>query len=83
MSDDKMKDVEVIKSVIEELRPLLNMEGGDMEFVKYDEEEKTVYVRMSGACEMCMMQDDTLEYGLLYSIQEKVPDVKKVINVPL
>lgn len=80
---DIMSTVEIIKEVIEELRPLLNMEGGDMEFVKYDQEEKIVYVKMSGACQMCMQQDDTLEYGLLYSIQEKVPEVLKVINTPL
>lgn len=78
-----MNDEIIIKEVIDELRPLLNMEGGDMEFVKYDEEEKTVYVRMNGACAMCLQQDDTLEYGLLYTIQERVPNVEKVINVPL
>lgn len=78
-----MNDIELIKEAIEELRPFLNMEGGDVTFVKYDEKEKTVYVKLSGACTMCMAQDETLEYGLLMAIQEKVSNVEKIINVPL
>lgn len=78
-----MNDIELIKEAIEELRPFLNMEGGDVTFVKYDEKEKTVYVKLSGACTMCIAQDETLEYGLLMAIQEKVTNVEKIINVPL
>ena len=59
------------------------MEGGDVEFIKYDLNEKTVYVKMIGACAMCIAQDETLEYGLLLAIQDKVPSVEKIINVPL
>ena len=73
----------LIKEAIEDLRPYLNMDGGDIEFIKYDEEEKTVYVKMFGACAMCMMQDETLELGLLEHIKEKVPEVENIINTPL
>ena len=83
MSILKATDEDRIKAVIEDLRPYLNMDGGDIEFVKYDIEEKIVYVKMFGACAMCMMQDDTLESGILSSIQEIVPEVKSIINVPL
>ena len=72
-----------IREVIEEIRPFLNMDGGDIEFVKYDESEAVVYVKMYGACAMCLSQDDTLDNGLLLAIQEKVPAVKKVINTPI
>ena len=78
-----MSKEEKIKKVIEELKPFLNMDGGDAEFVKYDEKEKTVYIKLFGACAMCLMQDETLEYGLLGSIKEVVPEVEKIINVPL
>lgn len=81
--EEKKDDITKIKSVLEELRPFLNMEGGDVEFIKYDEEDKCVYVKLSGACAMCMSQDDTLEYGLLGAIQEYVPNVEKIINTPL
>lgn len=72
-----------IKAVLEDLRPYLNMDGGDVEFIKYDEDEKIVYVKMYGSCAMCMMQDDTLENGLLASIQEIVPEVKSIVNTPI
>ena len=77
------KKENIIKAVLEDLRPYLNMDGGDLEFVKYDEEEQTVYVKMFGACAMCMAQDDTLENGLLLAIQEHVPEVKTIINTPI
>ena len=74
---------ELIKAVIEDIKPFLNMDGGDIEFIKYNKDEEVVYVKMYGACAMCMSQDDTLDNGLLLAIQEKVPSVKKVINTPL
>lgn len=82
-TEKKTTIADEIRAVIEELRPYLNMDGGDVEFIKYEEDEKTVYVRMSGACAMCMVQDDTLEYGLLQAIKEKVPSVENIINSPL
>ena len=78
-----MDTVNIIKDLIDELRPFINMDGGDIEFVKYDDNEKIVYVKLTGACSMCLNQGDTLNSGLLYAIQEKVKDVKEVINVDL
>lgn len=75
--------VNIIKEVIEEIRPYLNMEGGDIEFIKYDEKEKTIYVKMLGACVNCIAQDETLELNLLYAIKEKLDEVEKIVNVPL
>lgn len=83
MEKDKNTDVRLIKETIEELRPFLNMEGGDVEFIKYDAESKTVYVKMLGACAMCIAQDETLETGLLEAIKDKVPEVENIINTPL
>ncbi len=78
-----MDKVEEIKKVLDDLRLFLNMEGGDVEFIEYDENEKCVYVKMLGACAMCMSQDDTLELGLLEAIKEKVPEVERIVNTPL
>lgn len=72
-----------IKRIIDELRPYLNMDGGDVEFIKYDDKEKAVFVKLNGACAMCMAKDETLENGLLEAIQDEIPEVKKIINVPL
>jgi len=78
-----MTNEEKIKQTIEELRPFLNMDGGDVEFIKYDTESKIVFVKLMGACAMCMAQDETLELGLLQALKEQVPEVEKIINVPL
>ena len=77
------KDEKLIKETIEELRPFLNMDGGDIEFLKYDKKEKIIYVKMFGRCVNCISQDETLELGLLEAIKEKVKDVKKIVNSPI
>lgn len=86
MKKKEVKEVSVsdkIKEIVENLRPYLNMDGGDVEFIKYDQEEHTVYVKLTGACAMCMVQDDTLELGLLEAIKDEVSEVENIVNVPL
>jgi len=70
-----------IIEVIEEIRPYLNLDGGDISFVKY--EDHCVYVKLLGACSHCMAQDETLNQGILVMIQEVVPEVQEIINVLL
>ena len=48
-----------IKLVIEKIRPYLINDGGDLKFVKY--EDNIVYVQLTGACESCPMMDITLK----------------------
>lgn len=72
---------EKIKDLIEDLRPYLNMDGGDLEFVKY--EDNYIYVRLTGACQACMFQDNTLNDGILSYFKEHIPDLEGVINVNL
>lgn len=72
---------EKIKEVIENIRPYLNMDGGDIEFVKY--EDNYVYVRLTGACTDCLMQENTINDGLLTMFQEEIPEIKGIINIPI
>ena len=72
---------EKIKEMIEQIRPYLNMDGGDIDFVKY--EDNYVYVKLYGACTDCLMQDNTINDGLLNMFQEKYPEIKGIINIPL
>lgn len=76
--DGKMEEKK-IKEVIETLRPFLVGDGGDIEFVKY--ENDIVYINMLGACANCHMLDLTLKEGIEAAIKEEVPSVKEVINV--
>ena len=70
-----------IQELLDDIRPYLNMEGGDITFVKY--EDGYVYVKMLGACAHCMAQDETLNDGVLFMLQEEIPEIKGVINVLL
>ena len=72
---------EVIKSIIEDIRPFLNSDGGDIEFIKY--EDNYVFVKLYGACSHCGFQDFTLNDNILELIKEQIPDVIAVINVEI
>ena len=71
--------VEKILEVIEKLRPYLQRDGGDMEFVRF--EEGIVYVRMLGACSGCAYIDYTLSGGIEEALLEEVPGVVGVEEV--
>jgi Fe-S cluster biogenesis protein NfuA len=68
-----------IIEIIDALRPYLINDGGNIEFVKY--EDHIVYIKMLGACADCGMIDFTLKDGIEYAIKEEVPEVKGVINL--
>lgn len=75
-----MKKVESqIKEIIDKLKPYLISEGGNIEFIKY--ENQIVYVKMMGACANCEMLDLTLKEGIETSIMSEIPEVKEVVNV--
>jgi len=73
------KDISKINEVIDKLRPFLVNDGGDIEFVKY--ENNIVYIRLMGACANCQMIDLTLKDGIAAAIIDEVPNVKDVINI--
>ena len=72
-------DVKKIIEVIDQLRPFLINDGGNIEFVKF--EDGIVYIKMMGACADCSMIDLTLKDGIESAIKEEIPSVKEVINV--
>lgn len=68
-----------IREIINNLRPYLLSDGGNIDFVKY--ENQIVYVKMQGACANCQMLDLTLKDGIENVIKDEVPEVKGVINI--
>ena len=70
---------EQIKNVIHKLRPYLQRDGGDIEYVDF--KDGIVYVRMLGACAGCTMIDDTLKDGVEQILMEEVPGVLEVQNI--
>ena len=77
----KRKVENQIKEILNTLRPYLNMDGGDVEFIKY--ENKIVYVRLTGACQACLFSDETIKNGLYETIKESIPEVEGVINTTI
>ena len=75
------KDEEKIIETINQLRPYLNSDGGDIEYIKY--EDGYVFVKLYGACAACMYKDSTIQDNIYEAIKEIVPDCKGIINVEL
>ena len=77
-----MRNDEIVNKIlvlIEKLKPFLISDGGNFEFVKY--EDNIVYVRLMGACKDCEMMDVTLKEGIEEIIINEIPEVKEVKNV--
>jgi Fe-S cluster biogenesis protein NfuA len=73
---------EKIEKVLnEKVRPMLQMEGGDVEFVKYDERRKQVQVRLIGACAGCPGAQMTLQSGIETALKEAIPEIDSVVAV--
>lgn len=74
-----MNNEQIIIDTINKIRPFLMSDGGNIEFIKY--ENNTVYVKLSGACSDCEMIDITMKESIELMIKEIVPEVEQVINI--
>jgi Fe-S cluster biogenesis protein NfuA len=72
--------IEEVKKVLEMIRPALQADGGDVEFVEMTD-DGIVKVRLVGACGHCPMSTVTLKNGIEKTLMEKVPGVKEVVRV--
>ncbi len=70
---------ELVEKELEEIRPMLQRDGGDVELVSV--EEGVVRVRLKGACGSCPMATMTLKRGIEERLKERIPQVKEVISV--
>lgn len=68
-----------IKNVLNELKPYLNSDGGDVEFIKY--ENNHVYIKLTGACQNCVHKDQTIKNGIYESLRSEIPEIQGIINV--
>lgn len=71
---------ERIAAVIEEIRPYLQADGGDIQLVEV-EDDGTVKVRLRGACAGCPGAQMTLRNGVERKLKQDVPEVKQVVAV--
>ncbi|WP_028579119.1 NifU family protein [Desulfogranum japonicum] len=66
-----------ILRALEEVRPTLQKDGGDVEFISVDE-QNVVTIRLTGACENCPMSEVTLREGIEKFIKSEIPAVQSV-----
>jgi Fe-S cluster biogenesis protein NfuA len=70
---------EKVKAALDQIRPALQADGGDVELV--DVKDGTVRVKLTGACGGCPMATMTLKKGIERILKERVPEVKEVVAV--
>lgn len=78
MTHDEL--IEKIEIALEEIRPFLNSDGGDISLVSI-EDEKHVKVRFEGACTGCSVNQMTLKAGVETTIKKYAPQIETVVNV--
>ena len=72
-----MQEIEKqIEATLDKIRPFLQRDGGDLEFVAF--KNGVVYVKMLGACANCLSLDVTIKEGIQIILQEEVPGVVEV-----
>ena len=72
----KEKEEELLKKI----RPSLQAEGGDVEFVDVTD-DGIVKVRLQGACSGCPMSQMTVKNVIEKKIKESIPSIKEVVTV--
>jgi len=71
---------EKVEKALEEIRPYLQAEGGNVELVDVTD-EGVVKLKLTGACGTCPMSTYTLKMGIEQKLKEKIPEVKTVEQV--
>lgn len=69
-----------VQKALEEIRPFLQSDGGDITLVSIDN-ENSVKVRLEGACVGCSVNQMTLKSGVEMTIKKYAPQIDEVINV--
>jgi Fe-S cluster biogenesis protein NfuA len=81
MNSNYLEEVtEKINSAIDEVRPYLRRDGGDVELIEITT-DMTVRVKLKGACEGCPFSEMTLKAGIEQAIRNRVPELKELIAV--
>tara|TARA_Y100000768_G_scaffold99783_1_gene72866 strand:- start:61 stop:330 length:270 start_codon:yes stop_codon:yes gene_type:complete len=71
---------EKVEFALEEIRPFLVSDGGDISLVSIDN-NKVVKVKLHGNCVSCTVNQMTLKSGVEMTIKKHVPEIEKVVSV--
>ena len=78
MNSKKIREKVLI--ALEEIRPFLESDGGDLSLVSIDE-DKIENVQLHGACVSCTVNQMTLKSGVEMTIKKYVPQIEKVVSI--
>ena len=72
---------ERIMAALAYVRPYMQRDGGDVEFVRFEEETRTCEIRMVGSCQHCALAPLTLRAGVEKALIYRVPEIRRVERV--
>ncbi len=79
-SAEKQELIKQLDAALDDLRPHLKVDGGDVEIVDVTEDQQ-VMIKWLGNCEMCSMSSMTMRAGIEQTIKSKFPQIKSVAAV--
>ena len=71
--------LEKVQAVLDQVRPMLQRDGGDVELIEVV--DGVVKVKLQGACGSCPMSTMTLKMGIEAAIKEQIPEIVEVQQV--
>jgi len=72
--------IQNVEKALEEIRPFLKNDGGDIELLGIEKDE-IVKVKLMGTCVSCTVNQMTLKSGVEMTIKKHVPQIKSVVNI--
>jgi Fe-S cluster biogenesis protein NfuA len=69
---------ERIEQSLDTIRPALQVDGGDVEFVDFDADTGVVQLRLVGVCGICPISPTTVKHGIERRLREMIPEVREV-----
>lgn len=70
-----------VEKALEEIRPFLQSDGGDISLLSIEENDTLVKVQLQGTCVGCSVNQMTLKSGVEMTIKKYVPQITEVINI--
>ncbi|MCF7568384.1 NifU family protein [Sabulilitoribacter arenilitoris] len=70
-----------VEKALEEIRPFLQSDGGDISLLSIEEDNTLVKVQLQGACVGCSVNQMTLKSGVEMTIKKYAPQIQQVVNI--
>lgn len=78
---EKNQEIDVILDALEQIRPFMKEDGGDVEFISYDKELQKVNIKLLGSCSGCSMSKMTIKSGIEENLKKSLSKDIEVLEV--